>query len=92
MLDATAEGFRQDSFLAILEAEVQAKGSKPGSKTGLWTLCPYMVESQQLWGFFLSRQVPSDLVNLHNLFRGSFSSAVTLGHSLEGAHVPSLEH
>lgn len=51
-----------------------------------------MVESQQLWGIFLSCQVPSDLVNLHELLKGPFSSAVTLGHSLEGAHVPSLDH
>lgn len=41
-----------------------------------------MVENQ-LWGFFLSCQVPSDLVNLHDFLIGPFSSAVALGHSLE---------
>lgn len=51
-----------------------------------------MVESQQLWGFFLSCQVPSDLLNLHDLLKDPFSNAVPLGHSLEGIHVPSLDH
>lgn len=45
-----------------------------------------MVENQQLWGFFLSCQVPSDLVNLHDFLIGPFSSAATLGHSLEGTY------
>lgn len=45
-----------------------------------------MVENQQLWGFFLSFQVPSDLVNLHDFLIGPFSSAATLGHSLEGTY------
>lgn len=45
-----------------------------------------MVENQQLWGFFLSCQVPSDLVNLHDFLIVPFSSAVALGHSLEGTY------
>lgn len=44
-----------------------------------------MVENQQLWGFFFF-QVPSDLVNLHDFLIGPFSSAATLGHSLEGTY------